>query len=271
MTHVFDQSIALTPAAQPHLFQGATHPAYANMVGPFGGTTCAQLLQGALQHPQRLGDPVALTVNYAGPVADGTFELTAEPLRTNRSTQHWNLLLRQQGVACASGSAVFATRRSTWGAPESLPPADMPAADAVASAPHAGRPAWVRCYDMRFPDPSGEAFHHDSQEQAHSFTRMWIRDEPPRAVDFASLAALCDAFFPRIFVRRRRFTPIATVTLSTYFHIDATALAAIGSQHLLATARAHTFRDGYFDQTGLIWAPDGQLLASSHQVVYFKD
>jgi hypothetical protein len=34
--HTFDQAIALAPTAEGE-YTGATSPAYANMVGPFGG------------------------------------------------------------------------------------------------------------------------------------------------------------------------------------------------------------------------------------------
>lgn len=269
MTHPLDEALRLAPLDE-HRWAGATHPAYVNMVGPFGGVTAAVLLHAALQHRQRLGEPVALTVNFAGPVADGPFEVEARPLRTNRSTQHWTLLLTQQGQPCASGSAVFAQRRTTWGAAEAVPPAGLPPPEALPAAATAGRPAWVRGYDMRFA-PGEEAFGLDGAEQAHSESRLWVRDEPPRPLDFAALAALADSFFPRVFVRRRRLAAIGTVTLSTYFHADAEALAAQGTRHLLAQARAWGFRDGYHDQSAGLWSAEGTLLATSHQLVYYRD
>lgn len=269
MSHPLDTAIALAPAGE-HRYTGATSAAYANMVGPFGGITSAVLLQAALQHPARAGDPVALTVNFAGPVADGGFGLEARPLRTNRSTQHWLLLLTQAGEVCASGTAVFARRRPTWSAGEAAPPRDMPPAAGVPRVPLHGTPAWVRCYDMRFPDGDGP-FGLDGVEQPHSRTRLWIRDEPPRRLDFAALAAMSDAFFPRVFVRRRRPAPIGTVTLSTYFHADAEHLAAQGDRHLQGTAQALNFHDGYFDQSAALWSDGGRLLASAHQMVYFRD
>ena len=55
------------------------------MVGPFGGVTAAQALAGVLKHPQRLGEPVALTINFAAAIADGAFDLIVRPVRTNRS------------------------------------------------------------------------------------------------------------------------------------------------------------------------------------------
>jgi acyl-coenzyme A thioesterase PaaI-like protein len=68
------------------------------MVGPFGGITAAQALNAVLQHPQRLGEPVSLTVNFCAALADGPFTVTARPARTNRSTQHWVIEI-QQGEA----------------------------------------------------------------------------------------------------------------------------------------------------------------------------
>ena len=79
-------------------------------------------LSSVLEHPARLGDPSALTVNFASPLADGDFEITARPVRTNRSTQHWSLELSQGGEVAATATAVFAQRRPTWSAPEAGPP-----------------------------------------------------------------------------------------------------------------------------------------------------
>jgi secreted PhoX family phosphatase len=70
--HPFDQAIALELQPDGH-WLGHTSPAYANMVGPYGGITAAQMLNAVLLHPNRLGDPLALTVNYAAGVADGLY------------------------------------------------------------------------------------------------------------------------------------------------------------------------------------------------------
>ena len=52
--HIFDAAIALAPDGAGHS-SGHTHPAYGNMVGPFGGVIGASLLNAIMQHPQRLG------------------------------------------------------------------------------------------------------------------------------------------------------------------------------------------------------------------------
>lgn len=267
--HPFDEAIALQPVG-PGEFTGATHPAYANMVGPFGGTTAAQLLQAVLGQPERLGEPVSLTVNYAAPVADGEIRFLARVARTNRSTQHWVIEAHQPGGLVANATAVMAVRRETWSDVEAAMPAGLPAPEDLPRMPVRRMPAWPERYDMRFVQGVFPA-DFDAQEQAHSNSTLWVRDEPPRPLDFASLLSISDSFFPRVFIRRRRFVPIGTITMTTYFHADSAMLAQVGERHVLGVARALNYRHGYYDQTGELYSPEGQMLASTHQLVYFKD
>lgn len=267
--HPLDEAIDLKLAA-PGECMGATHSAYANMVGPFGGTTAAQLLQAAWLHPDRLGEPVALTVNFAAPVADGQILFLVRAARTNRSTQHWIIEARQGDETVATATAVFALRRETWSAGEARMPQGLPPADALERMQLKGLMPWPQRYDMRFTEGAFPSVF-DEQEQDHSRSCLWVRDEPARPMDFASLTAMSDSFFPRIYVRRRRRVPIGTVTLTTYFHADSALLAEVADRHVLGVAKALNFRNGYFDQTGELWSPEGHLLASTHQLVYFKD
>src|SRR6185369_13570553 len=105
--HPFDTAVALSPQGEG-AWQGRTSPAYANMIWPYGGITAAQALNAVLQHPQRLGEPIAFTVNFAAALEDGEFTAHATPARTNRSTQHWTVELRQQGQAMVTATAVTA-------------------------------------------------------------------------------------------------------------------------------------------------------------------
>ena len=271
--HPFDAAIALQADGQQH-FIGHTSPVYANMIGPFGGITAATLLNAACLHPARLGEPLALTVNYAGPVADGPVRISARPVRTNRSTQHWCMELEQGEAIAATASAVFAARRETWSATEIGFPQVPPAAEVPVN-PMPARVAWFKQYEMRFaeggmPDfritpPADDPTPHDTT------STLWVRDEPPRPLDFASLTAICDVFIPRIFLRRRRPTPAGTVSMSIYFHAGSQQLAAQGPQPVLGRARAQHFRAGYFDQTAEVWSHDRHLLATTQQVVYYKE
>ena len=104
-----------------------------------------------------------------------------------------------------------------------------------------------------------------------SLTQLWVRDNPPRPLDFASLAAVSDVFFPRAWLRRAKRVPAGTVSITVYFHAGREELAAVGDDLLLAQARGQEFRNGFFDQTAQLWSKSGQMLATSHQIVYYKE
>jgi acyl-CoA thioesterase len=266
--HPFDEAIALGRLADGG-FQGRTSPAYANMVGPFGGIMAAQLLNAVMQHPDRLGEPVAFTVNFAAAMADGPFTVAARPARTNRSTQHWMIELTQAGNTALTATAVTALRRETW----SLNEIDMPVTAPPELVPpqHRAVPMeWAKRYEMR-PVVGSLPSEWDGSDTGSSLTQLWVRDEQPRVLDYCSLTALADVFFPRVYVRRATRVPIGTVSMTVYFHADSKQLSDTGVGYLLGQARAQAFRNGFFDQTAQMWNESGALLATSHQIVYFKE
>jgi acyl-CoA thioesterase len=59
--------------------------------------------------------------------------------------------------------------------------------------------------------------------------------------------------------------------MTVYFHATGAELAAAGDGHVLGQAQGQGFTRGYFDHAGQLWAEDGTLLATTHQVVYFKE
>lgn len=265
-SHPFDRALQLDRAGAG-LVRGATEPQWANMVGPFGGITAAALLRAVESHPDRIGDPLALTVNYAAPIADGSFDIALRAARTNRSNQHWVLELRQGDEVKTTATAVFGRHRDTWADIEARPPKTAAPEDLPRS-PFIESIIWAKRYDMRFtegPIPE-EGVHSES-----STTTLWARDVEARPLDFAALAAVSDIFYPRVFLRRGGFIPAGTISLTTYFHADAAQVDAVGGDFVLGSAHANGFSRGYFDQSAHLWSRDGVLLTSSHQLVYFKD
>ena len=273
--HPFDKAMALEHSdLRAGLFTGATSPDYWNMVGPFGGTTAALALQSVLRHPDLLGAPIALTVNYAAALAAGAFEIQATPVRTNRSTQHWVIQISQPDAeghpqVNTTATAITAVRRETWRASD-LPMPQVPSPQQVERLSIGTKGiAWLEQFEMRpvrgrIPtqwDGSGD----------HSETELWLRDAQPRPLDFAALASMSDLFFPRVWLRRAKRVPIGTVSITTYFHADAAQLAEVGTGYLLGRATGQQFYDGYFDQAAQLWSESGHLLATSNQIVYYKE
>ncbi|WP_152227492.1 acyl-CoA thioesterase II [Pseudomonas sp. SCB32] len=273
--HPFDRAVALRPVeGQPGLYEGHTSQDYWNMVGPFGGITAAILLQGALRHPQLLGSPLSLTVNYASAVVAGAFQVQATPVRTNRSTQHWLLQLLQadengEQQITTTATLVTALRRETWSQSD-LPMPQAPAAGELERMTMPGKAvAWVQQYELRAV--SGALPTHWDGRGDHSRSQLWLRDAQARPLDFLSLAAMSDIFYPRIWLRRATPVPAGTVSITTYFHTDLAQLAEVGTGYLLGDARGQAFSNGFFDQSAELWSEAGELLATSNQIVYYKE
>ncbi|MBQ0130995.1 MAG: thioesterase family protein [Comamonas sp.] len=270
-THPLDQALHMVQQPDGGM-RAQAHPAYWNMVGPYGGITAAQMLQAVLQHPDVLGDPISMTVNYAGPVQAGDFRIEAVPVRTNRSTQHWTVQIGQcdaqgQFEISTTATVITAVRRETFSV-DDIPRPAMPAPESCERYDTGKAMQWLHRYDMRVVQGAIPKVWDGSEQE--SITQLWVRDDPPRPLDFPALAALCDVFYPRIWLRRAERVPAGTVGMTVYFHADRAQLARQGDKHLLAQASAQAFRNGYFDQTAQLWDSAGALLATSHQIVYYK-
>lgn len=268
-SHPFDEAIALRPQPEEGHYQGYLPAGYFNMVGPFGGVIASTLLNAVLSHPKYEGEPVSMTVNFAGPIADADFDVMATLIRQNRSSQHWTVQLLQDGVIAISALLLMATRRETWEGSDLSMPEGLPSAESLPSFDTSHFTPWFQNYDFRFIEGELQPGL-PMKEQASARTRLWIQDKPARGLDFLSLMALSDCFFPRVFLRRGQMMPAGTVSMTTYFHAGSNQLAEIGHQPLLAEARGQRYSRNYFDQVGELWSQNGELIATTQQIVYFK-
>lgn len=267
--HPFDRAVLLERIG-PGSWRGMTSDDYWNMIGPFGGIVAAVLFRACWDDPARQGDPVALTVNLCAPLAKGGYEVRARPARTNRSTQHWTMELVQLGETIATGTAMFGARPETF----EFRPAAPPEAAPFETLPRfpGGTSAWIDRYDLRFAEGGlGGSAGGKGEEPGPARSVLWIANDPPRPLDAVGLAALCDIFFGRIIHVRRRMVPFGTVSMTAYFHASADDLARQGDAPVLGVADARIFERGYHDQSAELWSRDGRLLATSHQVVYYRD
>jgi acyl-CoA thioesterase len=269
--HPLDEATLLRGDAADPVRRGRTHDAYWTFIGPFGGASAATALRAVLEHPQREGDPLAATVNFCAPIERGEFAVQVRRARANRSSQHWQVEFRQgeRDEAVLTASVVTAARRGGWQHQPARAPA-LPPPQAMAAFDGAGAPAWVAQYGFRFAQgvfaPS-EAIP-DPPRSARSL--VWLQDREPRGLDFVSLLAMSDAFFGRIFQVIGRIPPFGTVSMTTYFHAAADELAAHGDAPLAAVADSRVFHRGFCDQTAELYGADGQLLATSVQIAYFR-
>ncbi len=249
---------------------GTTSDAYWNFTGPFGGATAATLLQAAMQHPKRENLPLAMTINYCAPAAKGKFDIEVAVKRTNRSTQHFYVEMLQDADVIATATLVFAAR------PEGFArvTAQMPAVKAPEEIdpPKAKAPlAWIDRFDMRFASGFPVMRKNDEAPLGSPRTEVWMRDDPIRKMDFIALMSMSDAFFARPFHVLGRLITVGTVSMTTYFHCDEADLAEVGEDYVLGVADANIFNKGYDDQVAQLWSRGGKLLATSQQIMYFRD
>jgi acyl-CoA thioesterase len=263
--HLFDDATKVT--AGDSRWQGHTSPDYWAFVGPFGGATAATILRALIDHPQRAGDPLSLTVNYCAPIAEGAFDLDVRLVKANRSSQHWCVEMTQGGDDVATlATAVFAERRPSWSQTQAAYPGASPFEE---TPPYTKITVpWVKQYDFRFVE--GAPDFGSKSAPPNTYSRLWIGDHKPRKIDLLSLMSMSDAFFGRIFHAKREFVPFGTVSLTTYFHVSAEDLAAEDITRVLAVADAKIFHKSYGDQNGELWSPNGRLLATTTQIAYFK-
>lgn len=276
--HVLDEALALQAGADGN-FIGTTHPAWWNMVGPFGGITAATVTQALLQHPQCLGEPAALTVNFVAALTAGPFSIALRIAKTNRSSQHWLVEMFQaqsdgSAALVLTGTAITAVRRTTYNGTD----VDFPQVATAHSLPR-WDPAvvgmeWLRRYDMRVVQgevPDFKAPAPDTLPPLYSLSRQWTRHAESRPLDYAALTAMADVFYPRIWRQRHTWVPAGTVSMTVYFHADQDDLAATSDGFVLCEAHAQAFRNGHSDQTARLWNESGTLLATTHQLVYYKE
>ncbi len=268
--HPLDHALRLEAAGTGRL-RGEVPHAYWNMVGPYGGITAAIVLDGVLRDARHIGEPLVLTVNYCAPVRDAPFELVLRLARTNRSTQHWSIEMQQADakdagaapVTVVQAQVVMGVRRALWSHPGIDPPS-LPAPETLRRRLPREGIRWFENYDIRLErNPM-------NGDEPDAPVCSWLRDDPPRPLDYPALAGLADTFFPGIFAHRKAIVPIATVSMNVYFHTTADELAAIGGDWLSGRTGSGVYRGGFFDCASQIWHRES-LIATTQQVVWYRD
>lgn len=264
-SYTLDRSLALDHF-EGGRWRGATSPDYANRVGPYGGWIAALLMKAILdQKPQ--GEPLSLTVTFLGGCQDGPLDGVCRLLRRSRTNEHWTAEFADHtGTLVAHGVATFGLRRPTAPLGGPTPPAPAPDPAEVKPRPNFGDsgPGFFRSYDYR--QFVGRPFR--VNETAAS--RGWLKDADGRPLDYVSLAAAADAPLPRVFLKSETPTPIATMTMSIYFQATPEAFADAGGGYILIESDMRTGRDGFHDQTAVLWTASGQLLATTEQIVWYN-
>ena len=94
---------------------------------------------------------------------------------------------------------------------------------------------------------------------------MGLREERP--VDALTVALLADAWYPAPWPSCASSPRRPTIELTVHFR----APLPLPDSLLLGRFRRGRCRDGFFDEDGELWAPDGTLVAPSRQLGLLLD
>ncbi len=265
----FDDDIALSAAGEGR-WKGEITPGWDTPRGPLGGYVMAILMHGfelAIGDPERSARSV--TVHFARSPHAGPVTIGATIERQGRSLSTVSGRLEQDGKLIALGLGAYST---AWEsplldrapmpevqppAPEDRPPPDpdrdLPAGDF----PRENPPPFTQRLSMqhRFGEPP---FSRADRGEVGG----WLGLRERRELDAPAIAMLADAWFPAPWPMLAELAPAPTIDLSVHFR----APLPLPDSLLLGRFTSDLVRDGFFEEDGELWTPDGALVAHSRQL-----
>ncbi len=231
--------------------------------GPHGGYLAAMLLRALIESvddAQR--EPRSLTIHYARAPEAGRVRITTVLEREGRSLSTLSARMEQGGKLIALALAAFSV---PWEGPaiSEIAMPDVAPADARSETGafiERGAPQFTRHMIIQ-PRLEGVPFGGDDQPMQ---VTAWLGLAEPRPIDARVLAFLSDAQIPAPFMRTAE--PLAAPTVDLTIHFRAPRQAPEEDELCLVRTRTSVIHDGFFEEDGWIWAPDGTLLAQSRQL-----
>jgi acyl-CoA thioesterase len=231
--------------------------------GPNGGYVAAVVMQAFLAE---VADPArharSLTVHYLAPAVEGPARVVVTTERTGRLVRYLTARLSQGERLIATAQAAFAVLNEA--APSFADPSfpGYPPPDEV---DHAGEPPVLvpmrQRYEYRHVTGAPWEGPSDAAE-----TGGWIRLTEPRPYDTALVAALSDAWYPAVFTRLTERFGVPTVDLTVHIRSIGALQRLRPDDWMAARFRTTVATEGFLEEDGQLWAPDGTLIAHSRQL-----
>jgi len=243
-------------------FSAIVDPSSFIVRGPNGGYLAALVMRALTE---RLDDPSraarSLTLHYPAAPAAGPVTITTEVVRLGRALATMTARLEQDGKPMVVATAAFSPPWESSAFADEPAPVVVGVDDAVRRDPPNPLP-FLEYWDERFaigaPVGSGSG--------ARAETGGWLRLREPQPIDPIVVAAMADAWPPAIFTKLPNPNPVPTVDLTVHFRTTLPSPVTPPEEHVLVRFRTRTSADGFLEEDGEIWAPDGTLIAQSRQL-----
>lgn len=261
MTSEFGRATAVQPLGDG-AWRSEIDTSWSAPNGPNGGYLAAivvRALAAALADDARQAR--SITCHYLRPPAAGEVRVETRTERAGRSVTALSARLLQDDRLCVLALAAFAVDREGAADYAATPPTVPAAADVNVAVPPDGAPPMVGKFEVRpaiGPRPFSGA--------DEAVTGGWIRLADPSPLDAPALAMYADAWLPAPFTRMVAPVAAPTIDLTVHFRAPGAAAALAADEPILAVFRSTTSAEGFFEEDGELWSPDGVLLAHSRQL-----
>ena len=257
----FSSDTAVTPAG-PGAFVAEIHERWWVGRGPNGGYLAAiilRALEAFVGDPERA--PRSLTVHFLAVPAAGPVRIECSVERAGRALSTLSARMVQGGTVTALALAAFSAPWPGIAYANAAMPEVEPAEALDRLRAGGDVPPFAQNFDMRWaigPAPFGAA--------DRALAGGWLRFAEPAVLDAVAAAAFMDAWIPSVFARTDG--PVGAPTIDYTVHFRA-ALPRAGTGpnafHLVRFSST-TAAEGFWEEDGLMWGPDGTLLAQSRQL-----
>jgi acyl-CoA thioesterase len=256
----FDQDTALREV-EDGAYEGQIADTWWTPRGPLGGYVMALMMRGLeLAVNDEARQARAVTVYFLRPPQAGPVIVRPLVERAGRSLTTASARLEQEGASQAIAIGAFSV---PWPGPlledaptpEVAPPGDRD--EPPRELPGAKRPAFTELVTMqgRFG-----AMPFSGADHAEAGGWLGLREERP--IDALTVLVLADAWYPAPWPRLSALAPAPTIELTVHFRSP----LPLPDSLLLGRFTSRLVRDGFFEEDGELWAPDGTLVAQSRQL-----
>ena len=245
-------------------FEGAIAPGWQVVRGPHGGYLTAIVLRALTE---RVSDPArairSFTTHFLAVPEEGPVTIHTRLERTGSSMSFLSARLEQGGDVMATSLAAFS---EPWHGLEfddtTMPEVPSPADSIEVPLEGPGIPPFLKNIDMRFclgPPPLFVG-------ADEALIGGWYRLREPQRVDAFVAATLLDAWAPAVFSRASEQVVCPTIDLTMHFRSSLPLADASADDYHLGRFHSTLSRDGLFEEDGVLWAPDGRVIAQSRQL-----
>jgi acyl-CoA thioesterase len=258
----FDKDIALRRIGEGE-FEGNVAKNWWVVRGPHGGYLCAMILSALMQtlnDPER--PPRSFTTHFVAPPQETSLRISVTKEREGKQMTFLSARVSQGDRLVALALGAFS---GTWEGFE-FDDARMPEGPAAGDGFKVpitgdGVPAFLGNFDMRWTigDPPFTG-------GSSATVGGWLKLNEPRAADAPMVACLLDAWAPAVFPRTKRRVIAPTIDLTMHFRTPLPLESAKEDDFYLGQFSSSLGREGFFEEDGNLWSPDGRLIAQSRQL-----